>query len=48
MAILYAKREARGEELDEESMTLIAQTITDNIRELEGVTNTLITKKQYL
>ena len=48
MAILQAKREAKGETLIEDGIQLIAQTITDNIRELEGITNTLIMKKQLL
>ncbi len=46
MAILQSKREAKGEHLSAEHYELIAQTITDNIRELEGITNTLIMKKQ--
>jgi len=48
MAILQAKRESKGEQLSSEYYELIAQTITDNIRELEGITNTLIMKKQLL
>lgn len=48
MAILQSKRESKGEQLPAEYYELIAQTITDNIRELEGITNTLITKKQLL
>ncbi len=48
MAILKQKRNARGEELLETGYELVASTITDNVRELEGITNTLITKKQLL
>lgn len=48
MAILSSKREAKGESLSEESLWLIAKTITTNVRELEWITNTLITKKQLL
>jgi chromosomal replication initiator protein len=48
MAILSQKWNAKGEYLLDEWMELIAQTIVDNVRELEGVTNTLITKKQLL
>ncbi len=48
MAILKQKRNARGEELLETGYELVASTITDNVRELEGITNTLITKKQLM
>lgn len=48
MAILKQKRSARWESLLEAGIELIAEAITDNVRELEGITNTLITKKQML
>lgn len=48
LAILEKKWEIRWEVLSRNGLELIAQTITDNVRELEGITNTLITKKQML
>jgi len=48
LAILEKKWEMKGEILLRDGLELIAQTITDNVRELEGITNTLITKKQML
>lgn len=48
MAILEQKWNAKWEKLIQEWLELIAQTIVDNVRELEWITNTLVTKKQLL
>lgn len=47
-AILSSKWESRWETISEDMLALIADTITTNVRELEWITNTLITKKQLL
>lgn len=48
VAILSSKWEAKWEQLSDDLYELIANTITTNVRELEWITNTLITKKQLL
>ena len=46
LAILQSKVALKGEHIDIELLTLIATTITSNVRELEGAINILLTKKQ--
>lgn len=48
VAILWSKWEAKWEQLPDNLYWLIAENITTNVRELEWITNTLITKKQLL
>lgn len=48
VAILQAKCEHKWELIELELLELIASTIKDNIRELEGIINMLLTKKHLL
>ncbi|MBQ9553910.1 hypothetical protein IJU97_02970 [bacterium] len=48
IAILESKLQAKGVRLDFEFLSIIAQYIKSNVRELEGALNTLITRKQIL
>lgn len=46
IAILQAKLAQRSESLDFELLGILAKYITDNVRELEGALNIIMTKKQ--
>ena len=48
VAILQSKCEHKGEHIDLELLEMIASTVKDNIRELEGIINMLLTKKHLL
>ena len=48
IAILQSKLNAKSEVLDFEFLELIAKHIKDNVRELEGALNILITRKKVL
>jgi len=48
IAILQSKLNAKSEALDFEFLELIAKHIKDNVRELEGALNILITRKKVL
>ena len=48
IAILETKLKTKGEKLDNEVLNLIAETITSNVRELEGAINIILTKKKLL
>ena len=48
VAILQAKCEQKGESISIDLLELIASTIKDNIRELEGIINMILTKKHLL
>jgi chromosomal replication initiator protein len=46
-AIIRAKIESHGFSLQEEIVTYIAENVRGNIRELEGIVNTIVCKSQY-
>lgn len=46
IAILQEKLQIKGEQIDFEYLSLIAQYVTGNVRELEWALNTLLTRKQ--
>lgn len=46
LAILQSKLALKGEHIDTEFLSIIAQNITSNVRELEWAINILLTKKQ--
>src|SRR5665213_200486 len=46
-AIIKAKIESHGFSLPEEIVTYIAESVRGNIRELEGIVNTIVCKSQY-
>jgi chromosomal replication initiator protein len=48
LAILLEKLKEKWENLDKEILNLIAETITDNIRELEWALNVILTRKNLL
>jgi len=45
IAILQAKLASKGESLDFDLLELIAKHVKDNVRELEGALNLLLTRK---
>ncbi len=47
IAILQAKLDSQQEEIDFELLSIIAQHIKSNVRELEGILNILLTKKKF-
>ncbi len=48
VAILEKKLKKKDEQLDSETINLIAQTVDTNVRELEGALNIVITKRHLL
>lgn len=46
LAILKSKVDLKGEYIDDEHLSILAQHITSNVREIEGAINILVTKKQ--
>ncbi len=45
LAILQSKVALKGEHIDSEFLTILAETITSNVRELEGAVNIILTKR---
>lgn len=48
LAIAHAKLQAKDEEVDDTHLAIIVNVVKDNIRELEGAINTLMTRKKLL
>ena len=47
IAILQAKLDSKGEDIDFELLSIVAQYVKSNVRELEGILNSLISRKKF-
>lgn len=48
VAILESKSQSKGVDIDREYLSIIAEYVRDNVRELEWALNTLLTKSKYM